>query len=71
MVLSVIMVFGELPNMSSMAKSMGLWPLVLDSKVKRSSPVTSPTVYIGERSRSAMRCKVSICFSPITNPIRS
>ena len=65
------MVLGELPNMSSKAKSIGLSPLVLDSNVKRSFPVTSPTVYIGERSRSAMLFNVSICFSAITNPIRS
>ena len=69
--LSVIIVFGELPNISSKAKSIGLSPLVLDSKVKRLSFVTSPTVYIGERSRSEILFKVSMCFSAITNPIRS
>ena len=48
------MVLGELPNISSKAKSMGVSPLVLDSKVNRWFPVTSPTVYIGERSLSAI-----------------
>ena len=33
--------------------------------------MTSPTVYIGARSRSATRFKVSISSSAITSPIRS
>ena len=71
MVESVMMVFGELPNMSSMAKSIGLLPVFCPSKVKRLLAVTSPTWYIGERSLSAIRCKVSISFWPITKPILS
>ena len=48
------MVFGELPNISSRAKSIGVSPLDLDVKVNLLSPVTSPTLYIGERSLSAI-----------------
>ena len=71
MVVSDMMVFGELPNMSSNARSIGVSPLFLDSKVNLLFPVTSPTVYIGERSLFAIFCKVSECFSAITNPILS
>ena len=45
--------------------------MVFDSKVKRISLLTSPTVYIGERSLSAIFCSMSICFSLITKPILS
>ncbi len=37
------MVFGELPNSSVRAKSIGFFPVDLDSKVNRSLLVTSPT----------------------------
>ena len=40
-------------------------------KAKRASPVVSPTVYIGARSRSAIFCTCSIADSSISNPIRS
>ena len=48
------MVLGELPNISSSAISIGVSPLVLEENVNLLLPVTSPTVYIGERSLSAI-----------------
>ena len=64
------MVFGELPNISSKAKSIGFSPFLF-SKQKRWSPVTFPTSYIGERSRSATFFSFWIFSSPIIKPIRS
>ena len=70
-VLSAIIVLGELPNISSKAKFIGESPVFEDWKENRSSPVTSPTSYMGARSLSAIFLSVSMSFFPITKPIRS
>ena len=69
-VLSSIMVFGEEPNICSTARSNGRTPSAC-SKAKRWSPVVSPTVYIGARSRSAIFCTCSMALSSMSSPIRS
>ena len=65
------MVLGELPKMSERLTSIGFSPVVFDSKVKRSSLVTSPTSYIGERSLSAILPNKAASSFPMTRPIRS
>ena len=66
-----MMVFGELPNISPSARSIGFSPEVLLSKVNCRSSVTFPTEYSGVLSRSAIFLMVMRSFSPMTNPILS
>ena len=66
-----MMVFGELPNISESSKFIGVSPVVPEVNLKVWSPVTSPTLYMGERSRAEIRSKRSKSFSPMTKPIRS
>ena len=66
-----MMVLGELPNKSLRARSIGRVPLRLDSKTKRLSPVTSPTTYMGARSRSAICRKRSSLSGGTISPMRS
>ena len=64
------MVFGELPNMSAMPRSMGFSPLAR-SNTNWSSPVVSPTTYSGARSRWAIRSINGISSGFTTIPMRS
>ena len=65
------MVLGELPNMSSRLRSIGLVPLVGDSNINLLSFVTFPTTYIGDRSRFAIFSSISRFFSETINPFLS
>ena len=65
-----MMVRGGFPNIYSSLMSMGFTPSAC-SKTNFISSVVSPTTYIGERSRSAIRRTRSTSFSSIRIPIRS
>ena len=68
---SVITVLGELPKRALRSKSIGRVPFFSEAILKCLSSVTTPTSYIGARSRSAIVFSWAIAFSGNTKPIRS